>query len=115
MIHLIALASLAFALPAAPVDDLPKDLDRFVEDTRKELGVVGLVLFVMLIVSAFIALRHARYRPASPPSSSDSELTQALTASLLGFVVGAFFLSLAYSEMLYTLVALAVGLQKVTK
>lgn len=38
----------------------------------------------------------------------------ALTAALLGFVVGAFFLSLAYSEMLYTLVALAAGLQKVT-
>ena len=28
-------------------------------------------------------------------------------------IVGAFFLSLAYSEMLYTLAALAVGLQKV--
>jgi hypothetical protein len=28
--------------------------------------------------------------------------------------VGAFFLSLTYSEMLYTLVALAVGLHKVT-
>ena len=36
-----------------------------------------------------------------------------LTASLIGFVVGAFFLSLAYTEMLYTLIALAVGLQKV--
>ena len=35
-------------------------------------------------------------------------------ASLLGFVVGAFFLSLAYAEMFYTLVALAVGLHKVT-
>ena len=29
-------------------------------------------------------------------------------------MVGAFFLSLAYAEMLYTLVALAVGLQKVS-
>jgi hypothetical protein len=33
-------------------------------------------------------------------------------ASLIGLVVGAFFLSLAYSEMLYTLVALAVALAK---
>jgi hypothetical protein len=41
-------------------------------------------------------------------------LAPALTASLIGFVVGAFFLSLAYSEILFTLVALAVGLQKVT-
>jgi hypothetical protein len=42
------------------------------------------------------------------------ELAQALTASLLGFVIGAFFLSLAYSEMLYMLLALAIGLYKVT-
>ena len=42
------------------------------------------------------------------------QLTQALTASLIGFAVGAFFLSLAYHEMLYTLVALSVGLGKVT-
>jgi hypothetical protein len=40
------------------------------------------------------------------------ELTQALTASLIGYVVGAFFLSLAYAELLYTLIALAVGVQK---
>ena len=43
-----------------------------------------------------------------------ARVTPALTASLLGFVVGAFFLSLAYSEMLYTLVAFAVALEKVT-
>ena len=48
------------------------------------------------IASAVSALRAAR-----------AALTPALTASLLGFVVGSFFLSLAYSEMLYTLVAFA--------
>jgi O-antigen ligase len=68
-----------------------------------ELGVPGLLLFVAVIASAFAALRRA-----------ESPLTPALTASLLGFVVGAFFLSLAYSEMLYTLIALAVGLRRVT-
>jgi hypothetical protein len=35
-----------------------------------------------------------------------------LIASLVGFVVGAFFLSLAYAEMFYMLAALAVGLHK---
>jgi len=35
-------------------------------------------------------------------------------AALLGFVVGSFFLSLAYSEMLYTLLALAAAMWKVT-
>jgi O-antigen ligase len=79
-----------------------------------ELGVVGLLLFVTLIASAFAALRQVR-RAASPHAPAvPAELTQALVAALLGFVVGAFFLSLAYSEMLYTLVALAVGLQKVS-
>jgi len=42
------------------------------------------------------------------------ELRQALTASLIGFVVGAFFLSLAYHEMLYTLIALAAGVAKIS-
>jgi putative inorganic carbon (hco3(-)) transporter len=67
-----------------------------------ELGIPGIALYVAVIVSAFRALRRS------------SALTPALTASLLGFVVGSFFLSLAYSEMLYTLVALAVGVQKVS-
>jgi putative inorganic carbon (HCO3(-)) transporter len=68
-----------------------------------ELGMPGVALYVAVIVSAFRALR----RSADP-------LTPALIASLLGFVVGSFFLSLAYSEMLYTLVALSVAVQKVS-
>ena len=77
-----------------------------------EVGIPGLVLFVLLIAGGFAALRAvARTRP-SP--ACPIQLTQTLTASLIGFVVGGFFLSLAYSEMLYTLVALAVGLHKVT-
>jgi len=67
-----------------------------------ELGIPGLVLYVAVIASAFQGLRRS------------AALTPALTASLLGFVVGSFFLSLAYSEMLYTLVALSVGVQKVS-
>ena len=67
-----------------------------------ELGFPGLVLYVAVIASAFFALRHG------------GRLTPPLSAALLGFVVGSFFLSLAYSEMLYTLIALAVGLRKVT-
>jgi O-antigen ligase len=80
-----------------------------------ETGIPGLTLFVAMIASAFAALRRAgraaaqRTGAAVPPA-----LSAALTASLLGFVVGAFFLSLAYSEMLYTLLALAVAVRKVT-
>jgi O-antigen ligase len=67
-----------------------------------ELGFPGLVLYLAVIAGALRALRRS------------GDLAPALMASLLGFAVGSFFLSLAYSEMLYTLVALAVGLQKVT-
>jgi len=44
-----------------------------------------------------------------------AELTQALSASLIAFAVGAIFLSLAYSEILFTLLALSVAIQKVTR
>jgi O-antigen ligase len=67
-----------------------------------ELGFPGIALYLAVIASVFRALRGS------------AALTLALTASVLGFVVGSFFLSLAYSEMLYTLVALSVGVQKVT-
>jgi O-antigen ligase len=82
-----------------------------------ELGIPGLVFFLAFIASAFTALGRAR-RPGVAVSDRDgsrSDLTHALSASLIGFIVGAFFLSLAYSEMLYTLVALAAGLHKVTQ
>jgi O-antigen ligase len=78
-----------------------------------ETGVPGFIFFVMMIVSAFGVLRSMGRSRTSPGSAPD--LTQALTASLIGFVVGGAFLSLAYSEMLYTLVALPVGLHKVTQ
>jgi O-antigen ligase len=79
-----------------------------------ELGVAGLLFFVTLIASVFGVLRLVARRRQPHHAQSGVELTQALIASLLGFVVGASFLSLAYSEMLYTLAAFAVGLQKVT-
>jgi len=78
-----------------------------------ELGIPGLLLFIAILVSAFRALYRSS-RNAGGFSERSPELAQALTASLLGFVVGAFFLSLAYAEMLFTLVALAIGLRKVT-
>ena len=80
-----------------------------------ELGIPGLVIFVGLIATVFAMLRRsARSNLDLPGSCRWKALTQALMASLIGFVVGAFFLSLAYAEMLYMLAALAVGLHKVT-
>lgn len=82
-----------------------------------ELGIPGLVFFLGMLASAFGALRAVRRRSAvnqppgrSPPAAS---LAQALAAALVGYIVGGFFLSLAYHELLYTLIALIVALQKV--
>ena len=81
-----------------------------------ELGIPGLIMFLGFIATALRALRWCGRNGTGHvgPGRAEPPIAPALTASLIGFVVGAFFLSLAYSEMLYTLVALAVGLQKVT-
>jgi putative inorganic carbon (hco3(-)) transporter len=81
-----------------------------------ETGLPGLALFVAMIASGFAALRRAGLAERRrADDGTRPPLTPALTASLLGFVVGAFFLSLAYSEMLYTLLAFAVGIRKVPR
>ena len=82
-----------------------------------ELGLPGLILFVAWFASAFLALRRlARQSRKGSDSATDApRLAQSLMAALVGFVVGGCFLSLAYSDMLYTLAALAVGLQKVSR
>jgi O-antigen ligase len=81
-----------------------------------ELGIPGLLMFVGMIASAFVALRRSGRRLGRERDHAAArELTQAVTAALIGFAVGAVFLSLAYSEILYTLLALAVALQKVTR
>jgi O-antigen ligase len=82
-----------------------------------ELGMPGVLLFLGLIAKAFLSLRRVvRYaRRTSPPVRDVSRLAQSLTAALVGFVVGAFFLSLAYADMLYVLIAFAVGLQKIAR
>lgn len=82
-----------------------------------ELGIPGLLLFVGLLVSLFAALRRVtQYGARAGPASTDSSrLAQALMAALVGFIVGGFFLSLAYADMLYSLAALVVGLAKVAR
>lgn len=81
-----------------------------------ELGIPGLVILLGVIGTAFRSLRRlerlrvvSSHHPRGPP-----QLAQSLKASLVGFVVGAFFLSLAYSQVLYTLVAIVVALEKAT-
>lgn len=79
-----------------------------------ELGILGVLLFAGVMATAFRSLRRvARHPPRTSSSTGDvARLAQSLMAALVGFAVGAFFLSLAYADMLYTLAALAVALAK---
>jgi O-antigen ligase len=82
-----------------------------------ELGVPGLLLFAGLLGNLFASqLRVVKYaRGAGPPGLTMSRLAQSNMAALVGFVVGAFFLSLAYMDMLYTLAALSMALSKIAR
>lgn len=75
-----------------------------------ELGVVGFVIFAAFLLHVFRALGSL---PAAAGRQT-ARLAQPLTASLIGFVVGAFFLTLAYQDMLYMLAGMALGLRQVT-
>jgi len=81
-----------------------------------ELGVPGLLFFLGMIVTTFGALRAVRRAERSypPVGRGPPRLALPLTASFVGLVVGACFLSLAYQAMPYMLAAFAVALRKVT-
>lgn len=77
-----------------------------------ELGVPGLVIFLLMLARAFRSLGQVAGRAPPGTAPAAGPLAQALTAALIGYVVGAFFLSLAYRDLLYVLLALAAGLHK---
>ena len=85
--------------------------------TGAELGVPGLLLLIGMIVGAFVALSRAarRLRTSTPTRTNAPRLAQSLMASLVAFVVGGFFLSFAYVDLLYTLVAFSIGLEKIAR
>jgi O-antigen ligase len=80
-----------------------------------ELGIPGFLLFVGLLWSAFASLRRVAPPGGRAPTDDVSRLAQTLMAALVGFAVGAFFLSLAYTDMLYMLVGMAMGLAKTVR
>jgi O-antigen ligase len=87
-----------------------------------ELGVPGLLIFLTFLGSIFVLLHRMSSAGEEPLSQASRRargdrpgLAQALTGSLMGFIVGAFFLSMAYSAMLFTLAGLAGALWKTTR
>ena len=74
-----------------------------------ELGVGGLILFVVVLGGGFRLLWRVRRGSAAEPAL----LAQVLTASLAGFLTSALFLSQAYAAYLYALLGMCLGLRKI--
>ena len=81
-----------------------------------ELGVFGLLSFLLQLWFAFKSLRIIQKKATGPPAevAGTRSLAQALTGSLIGYVVAGFFLSQGYSAFLYVILGMVVALYKVT-
>lgn len=76
-----------------------------------ECGVVGVVLFIALLLSA---LRLARRIGRTAASRDDRFLGQCFAAMVVGYIVGCTFLSQAYSTYLYFAIGMLVALSQLT-
>jgi O-antigen ligase len=80
-----------------------------------ELGVPGLLLFILLLWAAYRSARQRARAQAAPGRAPPSVLLgQAFAASMVGYAVTAFFLSQAYAAFLYTLLGLAIAFELAT-
>ncbi|MBA3440420.1 MAG: hypothetical protein H0T92_11175, partial [Pyrinomonadaceae bacterium] len=78
-----------------------------------EMGIAALVLYVMFILVPFKRLREIeRETYAARRTSQFYYLAVALQASLIGYMVSSFFLSVAYGWHVYYLVGYAVCLRR---
>lgn len=75
-----------------------------------ELGVIGLILFVKLLTSSIKSIRECRENNAD--GKVPNWLLDGTEVAFYGYMTTGFFLSQAYSSVLYLLVALAILAQK---
>ena len=78
-------------------------------EVAAEIGVPGLILFVVLLVCAFRTLARVRREG----SGEVALLAQALIGSLIAFEVGAMFFAKAFATYFYLLLGMSLGLAKV--
>jgi putative inorganic carbon (hco3(-)) transporter len=69
-----------------------------------ECGIPALILFLLLLRRAFLNLRYLRKLPLIPENEELRHYANALTASLAGYLLGAFFSSSAYELFPYYMV-----------
>lgn len=82
-----------------------------------ELGVIALALFVAMLAAAFRVLRRIRRsRPLTIlRAQREAALASSLSASLVGFIVSGFFLSVQYYSYIYMILGLVIGLAKIDR
>jgi len=79
-----------------------------------ELGIVGLVLYIKLIVGTFFKLRRlSKELGILDPAPDVLWILRGAEASLLVYMITAFFLSQAYNTQFYFIIALAIAAQKI--
>ncbi len=76
-------------------------------------GFVGLIIFAALIAATLLSLGRVARKTASVPSRSElGRLAQAVQTGLIAFVVSGTFLSRAYFDLFFHLIAIAAVLPK---
>jgi hypothetical protein len=80
--------------------------------TLAEMGPIGLVLFIALMYVALKTMLRARHDLTGRPEAAEARaFAFASAASLVGTMVSAFFLSIAYHPALWIALGLAAGVQ----
>lgn len=75
-----------------------------------ETGMIGLFFYIGLIYFSIKNLSRIERMPVTSSSDRSANFATALKISLIGFLVGSFFLSRAYNILLYIMIGLSVAL-----
>jgi O-antigen ligase len=80
-----------------------------------ETGYPGLILYLLIVLSALYALSSIRRRTKGLPEMQHARTYAAgMQMSLVAYIVGATFLSFQYNEMFWHLIGLTVALDRIT-
>lgn len=105
-----------FVLNKTPGGDGYLEAHNIVFEVLAEHGFVGLALFAWLIAETYRSCGAVRRRAAGNPDLAwAADLAGMLQISLLVFVAGGMFISIATSPFLYDLVPLAIGLRSIVE
>ncbi|MEA2193659.1 MAG: hypothetical protein QOG42_93 [Solirubrobacteraceae bacterium] len=72
-----------------------------------DLGIIGLVFFVLVVCMAFAGLLRARRRARAERRPELADMAGAVIVALVGYLVAGLFLSLAFERYLWLLLAMA--------